>query len=227
MTRRGPPPVLSLKLQQLLLQDPNLSTKDLALLLAADVNTIRALRSRIKRNGFRNGFCPSCGKGTFVDTEDGRFCTSCGLVGDKVEVMQARVDVRDAVDPRSHDNGLGTEALQTIRNLRYRSRLLKNTWQVVLGNYNHGLRDTFVESCLRDLDEILDGATAEQMNQCRNLTLRTLRDLSSYEELLKSRRKAKRLALRRTIQEAVRAWPRLGNLPRVQAFLSGETHDPR
>ncbi len=152
-----------------------------------------------------------------------RFCTRCGYVAPEMEeVIQVKRGLIDATDPRSFDNGLGSEPLQTIRNLRYRSRLLKNSWQVVLGNYNHGLHDHLAESCLRDLGAILDGATDEQIVQCRNYALRTLHDLSDYSELLKSGRKTRRFVLGRTIQEAVRAWPRLGSLPRVQAFLSGE-----
>ena len=221
MTRRGPTPTLSLKLHQLLLQDSSLSTAQLAKILDTSTDSVRALRSMMKRNGFRYGFCPSCGKGTFVDTDEGKFCTSCGLVGDRIEVIQARVDVRDAIDPRSYDNGLGGEPLQTIREVRFKSKLLKNSWQVVLGHYNHGLRNSFEESCLRDLGVILDGATDEQMNQCRNFILRILRDFSPYGEVL-SKKKAKQFALKRTIQEAVKTWPRLSTLIGVRTFLSGD-----
>ena len=222
MTRRGPAPTLSLKLHQLLLQDSSLSTAQLAKILDTSTDSVRALRSKMKRNGFRNGFCPSCGKGTFVDTDEGKFCTSCGFVGDRVEVMQARVDASDATDPRSFDNGLGSEPLQTVRNVKFRSKLLRNSWQVVLGNYNHGLHNHFKESCMRDLNAILDGATDEQMNQCRNYALGTLRDLSAYGELLKPGKKARQFVLKRTILEAVKTWPRLNTLPAVRAFLSSE-----
>lgn len=160
MSRRGPSPVLRLKLEQLFTQDPSPPTSNLAELLDASPDSIRSLKSRIKRDGFRNRFCPECGKGAVIFHEGERFCAACGfLEASRPEYSRGRVEASDATDPQSYDNGLGSEPLGTIRDLRFNSKMLRNSWQVVLGNYEKGLHDRFIEGCLKDLFRALDGAT--------------------------------------------------------------------
>ena len=128
-------------------------------------------------------------------------------------------DTHEGVDPRSRDNGLGSEPLRTIRNLRFNSRMLKNSWQTVLGYYMVGHRDPFVESCLGDLALALDGASDEQFVQCRRLLLREIGQLKD-RGMGPTRRRTREAAVQRTLEEAARTWPRLRMM--LEKGLKGE-----
>lgn len=219
MARRGPRPGMRLKLEQLLAQNQDLSAPQLAKLLGTSSDSVRSLRSRIRRNGFRNNLCPECGRGTFLQWNEERFCTSCGFVAEGQAILEPSVTSMEAVDPHSFDNGLGSEPFRTIRDVKEGTSLLNNTWQVVLGYYRMGIGDSFTEGCLRALDMALDGANYEQFQQCRCFMLTEIRRMRLFEELWKSRRKAKQFVVRRTLQAALRTWPRLGTFPRVRAML--------
>lgn len=117
--------------------------------------------------------------------------------------------MHEAIDPHSFDNGLGSEPLQTIQELRFKTHLLKNTWQVVLGYYKHGLGNSFVEACLRDLTIALDGATDEQFLQCRRLMLQEIRRMTASSGPKQSRKKMRQTVVRRTLEQAARTWPRI------------------
>lgn len=119
--------------------------------------------------------------------------------------------VQEGVDPRSFDNGLGSEPLQTIKELKFSSHMLKNSWQTVLGYVNLGKRDPFMENCLRDLALALDGATDEQFLQCRKFLLAEIKSLAS-RGFGPSRRGVRKAVLRHTLEQASRAWPRIARL---------------
>ena len=122
--------------------------------------------------------------------------------------MGPMAETHEGVDPRSLDSGLGSEPLRTIKEIRFNSRLLKNSWQTVLGYYMHGQRDPFVESCISDLALALDGVSDEKFVQCRRLLLKEigrLKDRGSGP----SRRRTRETVVRRTLEEAARTWPRI------------------
>jgi len=125
-------------------------------------------------------------------------------------------DTHEGTDPHSFDNGLGSEPLRTIKEVRFNSSLLKNSWQSVLGYYMKGQRDPFVESCMRDLALALDGVSDEQFVQCRRLLLKEicrLKDRGSGRTRMRTRQTVVRL----TLEEAAGTWPRIAMLRRGQA----------
>lgn len=123
------------------------------------------------------------------------------------------VHTHKGVDSHRFDGDLGTDPLQTIKDVKFNSPLLVNSWQSVLGYYRLGKHDYFLESCLQDLVLALDGATDEQFLACRRVLLkeiRALRDKGSG----RARKKTRQEVLRRTLAEAKRAWHRLAMLVR-------------
>lgn len=126
----------------------------------------------------------------------------------------------EATDPHSFDNGLGSEPLQTIRELRFNSRLLLNTWQTVLGYYKRGHGNPLVEACLRDLTLALNGASDEQFGQCRRLLLREIRRMTASEGSKISRKKIRQIVVRRTLEQAAQTWPRIGALLRARDAIN-------
>jgi len=89
--------------------------------------------------------------------------------------------------------------------------MLKNSWQTVLGYYKLGHLDSFVESCLNDLELALDGATDEQFLQCRRFLLSEMRALPSRGSG-PSRKRVREAVLRRTLDQASQTWPRIAIL---------------
>ena len=143
-------------------------------------------------------------------TPDGdAVCATCGCVETAFLDSPGYLgDTHECTDPHSLDNGLGSEPLQTIRELRFNSSLLKNSWQSVLGYYWMGHRDSFVEGCMRELTIALDGVSDEQFVQCRRFLLREIRQLKDRGSG-PSRRTARRKVVLRTLEEAAKAWPRV------------------
>jgi hypothetical protein len=97
--------------------------------------------------------------------------------------------------------------------------MLRNSWQVVLGNHEKGLHDSLKEGCLRELFVALDGASDEKVLQRREYAVCALGEILSFGDALKSRQKAKQLTIKLTLREAVETWPRLGTFPRIRAIL--------
>ena len=127
----------------------------------------------------------------------------------------------EGVDPHSFDGGLGTDPLQTIKDVKFNSSLLKNSWQSVIGYYRLGKRDQFLERCLQDLVLALDGATDEQFLACRRLMVKEIRGLKERGSGPASKR-TRREVLQRTLTEAKRTWPRLARLvARRESFEGG------
>ena len=125
---------------------------------------------------------------------------------------------QEGIDPHSFDNGLGSDPLQTIRELRMNSKMLKNTWQTVLGYYRLTKRNYFLETCLRDLQTALDGVSDEQFLQCRRLLLKEVRNIVE-KGAGPSRKQVRQAVVRRTIEEAARTWPRIALLLRQKEGL--------
>jgi len=196
---------------------------ELACILGTSAGYARVIRWRIRKSGSLSHLCPQCRRPTVIQHDGERFCTSCGFsetsVSDSVSNL---VGARDATDPRSFDSGLGSEPLQTIQSVKFHSHLLRNTWQVVAGNAQKGQGDSFVESCLRDLFNALDGASDEQVSQCRAFMLQQIRDLRRFAEVWKSRKAARKFVVARTVDEAARTWPRIGRLLRERGLLNGD-----
>ena len=134
----------------------------------------------------------------------------------------------EATDPHSFDNGLGSEPLQTIRELRFNSHLLLNTWQTVLGYYKRGHGNPFVEACLRDLSLALNGVSDEQFLQCRRLLFREIGRMTTSEEPKQSRRKTRQMVVKRILEQAAQTWPRIGTVLREKdVFDDSESKDER
>jgi hypothetical protein len=154
-----------------------------------------------------------------VTPADGEIvCSSCGCVGVSYDVPGFLGETHVGIDPHSFDNGLGSEPLQTIRDLRFNSKMLKNSWQSVLGYLMIGHRDSFVENCMRDLTVMLDGIPDDQFVQCRRLLLKEIarmKDRGSGP----SRRRARQQAIQRTLEEAARTWPRIRFMLRSRAVF--------
>jgi hypothetical protein len=102
----------------------------------------------------------------------------------------------------------GPAPLQTIKDVKFNSSLLKNPWQSVLGYYRLGKRGPFLERCMQDLVLALDGATDEQFLACRRLLLKEIRALKE-KGAGPARKKARQAVLQRPLAEAKRVWPRL------------------
>jgi len=126
----------------------------------------------------------------------------------------------EATDPHSFDDGLGSEPLQTIRELRFNSRLLLNTWQTVLGYYKRGHGNPLVEACLRDLTLALNGTSDEQFVQCRRLMLREIGKMTASKGLKQSRKEIRQMVVRRTLEQAAQTWPRIGALLRARDAIN-------
>jgi hypothetical protein len=112
------------------------------------------------------------------------------------------------VDPHSLDNGLGSEPVSMIRELKFASRMLTNSWQTVLGYYRIGRADTFLESCLSDLSLALDTATDEQFLQCRRLLLKEIGNLTERGSG-PARKKSRQTVLHRTLEQVSQIWPNI------------------
>ena len=122
----------------------------------------------------------------------------------------AELVTHEEVDLHSLDGGLGTDSLQTVKDVRFNSLLLKNTWQCVLGYLKLGKRDLFVERRLEDLIVALDGASDEQFLACRNLMLKEIRSLAN-RGFGPARRETRKAVLGRTLEAARQTWPRLAS----------------
>lgn len=146
--------------------------------------------------------------------EGERVCPVCGCTEAVFETGRSISNSHEATDPHSFDNGLGSEPLQMIRELRFNSHLFRNTWQVVLGYYKQGLGNPLVEGCLRDLTIALNGATDEQFLQCRRFMLQEIRRITTSNGPKHSRKKIKQTVVRRTLEQAAQTWPRIGILLR-------------
>jgi len=170
---------------------------------------------------FYDNLCDQCGGDTVVMPEGERVCPMCGCAEAITVAGSLGMRTHERVDPHSFDEGLGTDPLQTIKDVKFNSLLLKNSWQSVLGYYRLGKRDSFLESCLRDLVLALDGATDEQFLACRRFMLKDIRALK--EKGSGPARKKTRLAvLQRTLAEATRAWPRLAMLVSERESFEGK-----
>jgi hypothetical protein len=145
-----------------------------------------------------------------------RVCVDCGCVAEAGLVSGHMADTHEGADPHSFDNGLGSEPLRTIKEVRFNSSLLKNSWQTVLGYYMHGQRDPFVESCMRDLAVALDGTSDEQFVQCRRLLLKQIGRLKD-RGLGRARMRTRQTVVQLTLEEAAQTWPRIAMLRRGQA----------
>lgn len=146
-------------------------------------------------------------------------CASCGCVETGLDVPGYLRDTHEGSDPHSFDNGLGSEPLQTIKDVRFNSRLLRNSWQSGLGYYIMGQRDPFVEGCMRDLSLLLDSVPDEQFVQCRRLLLREIHQLKDKGSG-RSRRAKRDEVVQRTVEEAARVWPRIAMRLRQRARLA-------
>ena len=140
-----------------------------------------------------------------------RVCIGCGCVAEAGLASGHMADTHEGADPHSFDNGLGSEPLRTIKEVRFNSSLLKNSWQTVLGYYMHGQRDPFVESCMRDLAIALDGTSDEQFVQCRRLLLREIRQLKDRGSG-RARSRIRQTVVERTLEAAARTWPKIAML---------------
>jgi hypothetical protein len=143
-----------------------------------------------------------------VTPEGERVCTTCGCAEEIVITGIADMSAHGGVDPHSFDSGLGTDPLQTIRDVKFNSQLLKNSWQSVLGYYRLGKREPFLESCLRDLVLALDGASDEQLLACRRLLLKEVR-LINDKGPGPARKKVRQVVLGHVLAQAKQVWPRL------------------
>jgi len=143
-----------------------------------------------------------------VTPEGERACTTCGCAEEIVVAGTRNLNHHEGIDPRSIDSGLGTDPLQTIKDVKFNSHLLKNSWQSVLGYYRLGKRDLFLESCLQDLILALDGATDEQFLACRRLLLKEARMIKSRGSG-PARGKTRQAVLQHTLVQAKKTWPRL------------------
>lgn len=142
-----------------------------------------------------------------------KVCANCRCVETFLDASGHMADTHEGTDPRSFDNGLGSEPLRTIKELRFNSRLLRNSWQSVLGYYMQGQRDPFVESCMRDLALALDCVPDKQFVQCRRLLLKEIGRLEDRGSG-PSRRKTRQTVVQRTLDAAAQTWPRVAMLLR-------------
>jgi hypothetical protein len=155
-----------------------------------------------------DNLCGLCGGKALIVSEGERVCTRCGCAESIFVNHGSPFGSCEGVNPRSYDNGLGSEPLTTIREVRFESRMLVNTWQVVWGHYNRGHHNTFIENCMRDLASALDGVSDEAFLQCRRFLMGQVKRMSTSNFRL-SRTKARRLVVQATLEEAGRTWPRV------------------
>ena len=161
---------------------------------------------------FQEQWCLQCGGSTVVAPDGEMVCASCGWVVEAILGAPGYMaDTHEGTDPQSFDNGLGSEPLQTIKDLRFNSSLLRNSWQTVLGYYMKGQRDPFVESCMRDLALALDGISDEQFVQCRRLLLKEIGRLKDRGSG-RARMRTRQMVVQLTLEEAARTWPRISML---------------
>jgi len=172
-------------------------------------------------------WCLQCGANTVVAPDGEMVCASCGWVVEAIlDASGHMADTHEGTDPHSFDNGLGSEPLRTIKEVRFNSSLLKNSWQTVLGYYMKGQRDPFVESCMRDLALALDGTSDEQFVQCRRLLLKEIGRLKDRGSG-RARMRTRQTVVHRTLEVAARTWPRIAMLKRGLAGRSdGEQTGP-
>lgn len=165
-------------------------------------------------------WCHQCGASTVTAPDGEIVCARCGCVEAVLDVPGYVADTHEATDPHSFDNGLGSEPLQTIKDLRFNSRMLRSSWQSVFGYYKKGQTDPFVESCMRDLALVLDGVSDEQFVQCRRLLRKEIGQLKDRGSG-RARRRTRQVVIQRTLEEAALTWPRISVLLKRRASEGG------